>query len=238
MLLWIIATLAAFYVKGLCGFANTLVFNAIMNFGESAVNISPVELVLGFPSNIIMTWRGRKSLRAGVFVPPTIMMLLGSAVGALLLKNIDASFAKVFFGFVVIALSVEMWLRERGVKKTKGSPVVLAVVGILSGVLSGLFGVGALLAAYVSRTTGSSDEFKANMCAVFMAGSAFRIILYAVLGIITAAVLKKVLLLAPFMLLGLFLGIRSGQVIDESRVRRLVIVLLIISGAALIIGNI
>ena len=83
MLLWIIATLAAFYVKGLCGFANTLVFNAIMNFGESAVNISPVELVLGFPSNIIMTWRGRKSLRAGVFVPPTIMMLLGSAVGAL-----------------------------------------------------------------------------------------------------------------------------------------------------------
>ncbi len=238
MAVWIVATLLAFYVKGLCGFANTLLFNSIMNFADSAVNISPVELLLGFPTNVIMTWRGRKDLKPRVFVPPAVMTLLGSAVGAFLLKNIDASFAKVFFGFLVVALSLEMLLRARGVKKAKGSPIAFAVIGVLSGVLSGLFGVGALMAAYMNRTTDSSGEFKANMCIVFLAGDAFRVILYAALGILTAAVLKQTLILSPFMLLGLFLGMKSGRLIDETRVRRLVIVLLIVSGLALILQNI
>ena len=237
MLLWIIATLAAFYVKGLCGFANTLVFNTIMGFGDSVRAIAPVELLLGFPTNVIMAWKGRRSLRAAVFFPPAVMTLAGSAVGAFLLKNIDASLAKVFFGIVLVALSVEMLLRERSGRKAKGSPALFAVIGVLSGILSGLFGVGALMAAYMSRTTDSDDEFKANMCAVFAAGSVFRIALYAAMGIITGAVLRQTLVLAPFMLGGLFLGIKSGALIDEKKVRRLVIILLIISGAALIVGN-
>ena len=70
MLLWIAATLLAFYVKGLCGFANTLLFNSIMNFGSSAVNISPVELLLSFPTSIIMAWRGRRTLKPSVFAKP------------------------------------------------------------------------------------------------------------------------------------------------------------------------
>lgn len=237
MLLWIIATLAAFFVKGLSGFANTLVFNSIMSFGDNLQSIAPVELLLGFPTNVIMTWKGRKSLRAAVFLPPALMTLAGSAVGAFLLKNIDASLAKVFFGFVIIALSVEMLLREKSGRKSKGSPVLFAVIGVLSGILSGLFGVGALMAAYMSRTTCGSDEFKANMCAVFAAGDAFRVILYAALGIITPAALKQALILSPFMLAALFLGMKSGKLIDEKRVRRLVIILLIVSGAALIVGN-
>lgn len=40
MWLWIIATLVAFFIKGLCGFANTLVFTSILGFGASDVNIS------------------------------------------------------------------------------------------------------------------------------------------------------------------------------------------------------
>ena len=237
MLLWIIATLAAFYVKGLCGFANTLLFNSIMNFGDDALIITPVEMLLGFPTNVIMTWKGRRSLRPAVFMPPAVMTVLGCVAGAFLLKSVNASSIKVFFGLVVIALSVEMLLRERSAKKAKGSPLVFAVIGVLSGVLSGLFGVGALMAAYMGRTTDNSAEFKANMCAVFTVGNLFRIILYAAMGIITAPILRQTLILTPFMLGGLFLGMKSGGMIDEAKVRRLVIVLLIVSGAALIAQN-
>ena len=45
MALYIIAALAAFFVKGLCGFANTLVFQSILSFGVNNASISPVELV-------------------------------------------------------------------------------------------------------------------------------------------------------------------------------------------------
>ena len=34
MYLWIIAAVAAYFIKGLCGFANTLVFTSILSFGD------------------------------------------------------------------------------------------------------------------------------------------------------------------------------------------------------------
>lgn len=39
MWLWIVATIVAFFIKGLCGFANTLVFTSILGFGVNNVNI-------------------------------------------------------------------------------------------------------------------------------------------------------------------------------------------------------
>lgn len=79
--LWISATLVAFYIKGLCGFANTLVFSSILGFGVNNVNISPIELVLGYPSNIILTVKNRKSLDPKVFIPMAVLVVLGSILG-------------------------------------------------------------------------------------------------------------------------------------------------------------
>ena len=54
MYLWIIAAVAAYFIKGLCGFANTLVFTSILIFGASNANISPIDLLLGYPTNLIL----------------------------------------------------------------------------------------------------------------------------------------------------------------------------------------
>ena len=61
--MWMMAALCAFFVKGLCGFANTLVFSAILSFGSANINITPVELLLGFPTNLILAWKERKSIQ-------------------------------------------------------------------------------------------------------------------------------------------------------------------------------
>lgn len=237
MWLWIIATTVAYFIKGLCGFANTLVFTSIMGFGTSNITISPVELVLGYPSNLILTWKNRKKLNKYVFIPLSILVLLGCIPGAFLLKNVDARYIKIVFGVIVILIGVEMYLREKDILKLKESKVILAIIGILSGVLCGLFGVGALLAAYVGRVTGSSSEFKANISAVFIVENTFRIILYSAIGVITLSSLTYSLMLIPFMLAGLFAGIKSASVLNEKMVKKLVIILLIISGIMLIIRN-
>lgn len=238
MWLWILATLVAFYIKGLCGFANTLVFTSILTFGANNVNISPVELILGYPTNLILTYRNRKKLKPAVFVPLTILVLLGSIPGAFILKNVTAGYIKVIFGFVVILLGVELYLRDAKILPVKQSNAMLAIIGIISGVLCGIFGVGALLAAYVSRVTTSTDEFKANISVVFIVENTFRVILYTALGIITFAEVKKALILVPFMLLALFLGIKSSEVIDDKIVKRIVIILLILSGVVMVVQNI
>ena len=111
---------------------------------------------------------------------------------------------------------------------------MLGVIGLLSGLLCGLYGVGALLGAYVSRVARDSHAFKANLCFVFLTENLFRIGLYAVCGLLTPAALLRALILAPFMLAGLFLGMRSAGMIAERTARRLVIALLLVSGVSLI----
>ena len=49
MYLWMLAAVVAYFIKGLCGFANTLVFTAILSFGSVNANISPIDLLLGYP---------------------------------------------------------------------------------------------------------------------------------------------------------------------------------------------
>lgn len=237
MLWWIIATVCAFLIKGLCGFANTLVFTSILSFGNNNINISPVELILGYPTNIILAWKERKSIRWEICIPLAILVIIGSIPGVLFLKNADTSSIKVVFGVIIIAIGFEMLLREFQTKKMKQSKIVLAIIGILSGLLCGLYGIGALLGAYVNRVTSDSSSFKANICIVFLIENTFRIFLYGLWGIITFDIIKQAFILFPIMLLGLFLGMLSGKFLDETLIKKLVILLLIISGIALIITN-
>lgn len=151
--IWILATLSAFFLKGLCGFANTMVFDSILGFAVNNVNISPIELILGFPTNIILAWQNRKKLDYKVWVPIVILILMGSIPGALLLKEVNAKGLKIFF------------------------------------------------------------------------------------GIITLESLKMTACLFPFMLVGLFSGIYSSRILDDKLVKKIVILLLIISGIVLVIKN-
>ena len=238
MALWMLAAAASYFIKGLCGFANTLVFTSILSFGSATnANISPVDLLVGYPANVIMTWNNRKKLSAGVWLPLAALVLAGSVPGALLLKHVDAGAIKVVFGVVIVLLGAEMLLRGRQQGKLRSSKPVLAVIGVLAGVLCGLFGVGALLAAYVSRVTDDQSGFKANISAVFVAENTFRIVLYSCLGLITLETLKTALILLPFALLGLWLGILSSKKLNDKTVGRLVALLLILSGISLVVKN-
>ena len=52
------------------------------------------------------------------------------------------------------------------------------------------------------------------------------------------SVLKQVVILIPFMLAAVFLGMKSSSVLNEKIIKKIVIVLLILSGIVLIINNI
>lgn len=228
------AAVCAYFVKGLCGFANTLVFSTILSFSTNNVNISPVELVLGLPSNIMISYKERKSVQWKVCLPLAGLVLLGDIPGILLLKNTNTQVIKGIFGFVIIAIGVEMLLREY-MRKTKKSQLLLITIGILSGILCGLYGIGALLAAYMGRVTDNSSSFKGNLCIVFLIDNLFRLVMYGVTGIIILATLKQSVILFPFMALGLFLGMKGSSFLDEKKIKKLVIIMLILSGVSLIV---
>ena len=237
MFWWIVATLCAFFIKGLCGFANTLVFSTILSFGNSSINITPVELLLGYPTNAILAWKERKSINWGMSIPLAILVLAGSIPGAYFLKTAHEEVVKTVLGFVIVFIGLEMLLRDRQSGQAKQSKVLLFFIGLISGILCGVYGIGALLSAYVSRTSKDSHAFKGNICLVFFFENTFRVLMYIFCGIITLETAKQTLLLVPWMFIGLSTGMASSRGLNEKIVKKLVIVMLIVSGVALIINN-
>ncbi|WP_300412887.1 sulfite exporter TauE/SafE family protein [uncultured Oscillibacter sp.] len=236
-MVWWAAAVCAFFIKGLCGFANTLVFTTILSFAADNVSISPIELLLGYPSNLILAWKERSFIRWRLCLPLAALVSASSVPGILFLKNADAATVKIIFGAVIILIGLEMLLRELRQKKVRLSRAILVLIGVLSGLLCGLYGVGALLGAYMSQVTEDSRAFKANICVVFFMENTLRIFLYSLWGILTPDILKRAAVLIPFMLAGLALGMASSRALDEKLVKKCVIILLILSGAALIFNS-
>lgn len=235
--LWVFATFTSYIIKGMCGFANTMIFTAMLSFGAANANISPIDLLLGYPANAILTWQNRKDLNPKVYIPLCILVLSGSIPGAFLLKNVDSRAIKVVFGVMIVLMGLEMFWRERQKKTAKSSKIMLVVIGVVAGILCGLFGVGALLAAYVGRVTQNGREFKANISMVFLVEATFRIGLYLALQLLTWATIRQTLVLFPFSLLGLWVGMKWSSRMDDRIVKRLIVILLIVSGISLVLTN-
>lgn len=237
MPLMILAAIAAFFIKGLAGFANTLVFNSILSFQMSNVAISPVELLLGYPSNMIIAWNKRNRSDYRIWLPLVSLLIIGMIPGAFFLKLGNIHILKILFGLVVMGIGLEMLLRE-SIKTTASiSRKNLRIIGVVAGFLCGLFGIGALLAAYIHRVSSDSDSFKGNLCIVFVIENTLRILIYASAGIITFSTLLTSITLLPFMLIGLFLGMTCSNHLPEVFIKNFVILSLIISGITLILMN-
>lgn len=231
------AVVCAYIVKGMCGFANTLVFSAIMSFTINNINISPLDLIIGYPSNIYISWKERKGISIKSILPMALMVVAGLIPGVLFLSKGNVALIKIIFGFVVISAGMEMFFRERRKEKKKSSRLLLSVIGILTGLLCGLFGIGALLAAYTSRTADNKNQFRGNTCFIFLIENTVRIVLYTATGIINIIVLKKAVLLIPFMLAGLFTGTFLSDKFSEGLIKKAIIAALILSGISIVITN-
>jgi uncharacterized membrane protein YfcA len=225
-------------VKGMCGFANTIVFTSILSFQNDNINITPVDLLIGIPSNILLAVRERKAVKLKLWLPLAALVLIGSLPGIFLLKYGDVVFIKILLGIVITGLGIEMLFREFHRQRSKSSPMGIFIIGLLSGFITGLFGIGALLAAYMGKTTDSPDAFRGNLCMVLLTDNLFRLIMYSLTGIITLKIVKNAMILFPFMLIGLGLGIQLSKILDEKIVKVIIICMLIVSGLSLIAVNV
>lgn len=238
MPLWMLAVLVGYFIKGVAGIGNTLVVTSAMAYTRTNAEITPVELLLCVPTNLAVTWVYRKHINWKLAIAPLCMVLAGDFLGVLLLKNVDVSAMKMIFGVVLMLLSVEqLWRELRGKPTRAAHPALMLALGISAGVLCGMFGVGALLAAYLSRVTTDDMTYKGTMSIIFTVENAFRVIAYSVAGLLTGASLLNAAMLLPFMGLGLFLGIRLSSRMNARTMRLIIGVMLLISGVPLVVAG-
>ena len=84
--IYFFAVLFAYAVKGVSGFANTLILNTILSFQTNNINITPMALILSLPSNLYLAWRDRTYLNLRLCLTMATFSILGMIPGVFLLK--------------------------------------------------------------------------------------------------------------------------------------------------------
>lgn len=234
-----ISALFAYFVKGITGFGNTLVMGPLFSFVISNRLITPVDLLLSIPTNIYIVWRERKNISMKVVIPLSIMLLAGIIPGTFLLEVGNDWILKSILGVIIVGIAIEMLTRKPNISgTTKTNPILLIFIGIMSGILAGLYGIGVLLIAYISRTTDNKSEFRANICCVFLVDNIFRFFLYLYTGILNKEAFSMTLFLLPAVIIGMMIGVKVDSNMKEETVKKSVVVLLIISGTVLFLKSI
>lgn len=221
-------------IKGLVGFGNPLFSNPLMAMRLNNNIITPTNLPIDWSLNAYLVIQNRKSFKWKTTIPVALLLMVGVIPGTFFLKMASPWILKAVLGVFIIGLGVEMWTRKTD-SKMESNPIAVALVSILSGFMAGLFGINMIILAYFERTAKDRNEFKSNVCFVYLLENTFRIVMYIVMGIFSVYTLKLSLVSLPAALLGLYVGGKIDSKLDEKTIKKLIIIVFIIGGLSILV---
>lgn len=231
-----IAQFLGYIIKGLVGFGNPLIANPIMAMRIDNVQITPGVLPVDMFVNLYISFKNRKDFITRLALPIAVCIMIGVIPGSLFLKVGSQWVIKALLGIFIIALGIEMMTRKVNTSvERKNNPVVMGLVSVTSGFLSGLFGINMLFLAYLNRFVSNRNQFRANVCFIFSFENVFRLIVYAVTGILNRFTLTITLLSVPAAVLGIWLGGRIDLKLDEKTANRIMHCVFILGGVSILV---
>jgi len=165
-------------------------------------------------------------------------MVVGLIPGIFFLKMGPDWLLRAVFGLAIVGMALQMAFKQTVSQEKKNNTATLALTGFVSGILAGIFGVGALVAVYFSKTTNNKQQFRSNTCFVFLFENIFRVVLYWATGILNRHIFLVTVALLPAVIIGMALGRTADKHVDEVKMKHAVIALLLLSGTMLFIRSI
>ncbi len=236
----LLAALFSYIIKGIAGFGNTLLMTPLFSFVLKSKQITPIDLLFSIPINTFLILKDRKDFSLKVVLPISILLLIGDVIGALFLQTTDDRILKIILSILIIGIAIEMGTRPKKVEGKRANPLFLGVIGVMSGITAGIFGISVLLIAYISRTSSSRGNFRSSLGFVFLIDNFFRLIYYIIMPnpIITVSSIRYFILLFPSVILGMFIGVKLEKRINEKAMMKILITILVSTGVMLFLQNI
>ena len=164
--------------------------------------------------------------------------LFGLPLGVYLLTRLDPElFRLAMGGFLIVYTLFRLWLLPNLHLRWAGRLADLGI-GAGGGVLGGLAGIpGPLTTVWCGLRGWNKDEQRAvyqpfNQSIILLAFCG-----YAYQGMVTAELGRLALYCVPASLAGMVIGMAGYKRLDEAQFRRVILVLLLISGAMLVLNN-
>lgn len=226
----------AYVVYGITGFGATVVILPIMAQVVPLKFMVPLSVVMDLSAFILLSAKSGRQIDRKEVLWLLPFMLVGMAAGALLLANAPERWLLLGLG-IYITTYAAINLMAFKVHTTTISRNWGIVTGMAGGVTSALFGIGGpLYVIYVSRRTTDLSVMRATMSALILISGLTRFVMFIANKLLLSwAIFTAWILLLPFVWGGATLGMKLHDRMSIANVRRVIYVILLVSGGSLIV---
>jgi len=226
---------AAYTLRGATGFGAGVVAIPLLVLVLPLRVVIPVMTSLGIVASLGQTarefrhveWRGVR----GLLVPT----LMGAGAGLWLFHALHPEMLRTALALFIIGYA--LWsLAPRSIELRAPRVWLAPLAGAGGGLVSTLFGgmAGPIFVVYLNALNLDKTRFRATMSCILFLLALLRAGGYGSLGFYDSAAIAMLALLVPVMALGMVFGERVHHGIDEGVFKRVVAVLLVASGIALL----
>ncbi|MGD9768638.1 MAG: sulfite exporter TauE/SafE family protein [Pseudolabrys sp.] len=234
--IFLFATFTASLVSSLAGFAFAPIIAAIWLHILTPVETVTLIAAFGLIVQGAGIWRFRHALDWRRLAPFVIGAAGGIPLGVAILQWADIRQVKAAVGILLVLFGVYGLVRPSLAPVKTGGKTLDGAIGFINGVLAGVAGIpGILVVMWATLRRWPSDVQRAVFQPLAFASFALIILLLGTSGQISVHSIKLFFVGLPVLLAGTWLGLRLYGRLNPESFRRLVLILLTLSGALLII---
>jgi uncharacterized membrane protein YfcA len=233
--LFLFATVVGGVVAGLAGFAMSLVVSGI--WLHILTPIQTVTLIVGYGLLVqgYGIWKLRHTLSWRKVTPFIIGGAVGVPIGTILLTYTNPAYLRIGVGVLLVLYSIYS-LAKPALKPVQGGVPTDIGIGFFNGLLGGMTGLGGIVVTvWCQLRNWPKDVQRAVFQPVILAAQAMAAISLAFAGAYTTETIKLYLYGVPALAAGVWIGLKLYGKLDEAAFRKVILVLLLVSGLSLVV---
>jgi uncharacterized protein len=233
----LLAIFSAGIVKGAIGFGFPLVAVPLISMAWDARHAVLLVSLASLVNNIGVAVRGggtRQSVRR--IVPVLAGMAIGSAGGALLLAWVPSSVLTVVVGCAALVFASIALLKSDLAVALRLERYLAFPMGLLGGLLGGSTGIaGPFVVSYTHALRLSKRDFVYCLTLLYLIGAIVQVTSYTQLDLFDSLTLAVGIVSCVPNVLGVWLGFRIQDRIDHALFRKIVVLVIGVSGISLVL---
>lgn len=231
--IYLLSTMIGGITTGLAGFAMGLVVSGVWLHILTPIQTATLIVAYGLIVQSYGIWKLRHALRWRTVMPFIVGGALGVPIGTALLAYIDPGALRIGVGVLLVVYSSYFLLRP-AVHAIKATLPAELGVGFFNGILGGMTGLtGPIITMWCQLRGWPKDAQRAIFQPVILAAFAMSAVTLTIAGAVTLELVKLFVYGLPALAIGTWLGLRLYGHLDDAAFRKVILVLLLLSGLVL-----
>jgi len=230
----VLILITAYTFRGVSGFGSGLIAIPLLVLILPISIVVPMMVLLDFIASISHSIRHREVTQWKMIFPLLPFTLVGVLIALLIFKTVDTNLLVKTLGVVILLFAIYNFISPT--PHRQGGKLWAIPAGVFGGLVGTLFGTGGpFYVIYLQLRHLDKAAFRATVASIFMIDGGIRVGGFAFSGFFTHETLLLTALGLPIMFLAMYVGGHIHTSISQTTFHRAIGVLLLGSGAALLI---